>query len=278
MSEIPIPGVSTTAAKALMALRRPSVPLNVLLQTSRRSSLLSLPPTTLETPQESSDVEDSASTAKPSPAQPHRKLTRYRSLPDRRLNLAFTMDDPDAEFSKRGSVDVPRQRIMDDSRRTSEEISPTNQPRRKSPTTGAWAAVDVVDSITSPSSPSITRRSSLSPTSPATAIPPDPEPKPQYSLDNLVPPQPHRRRWESVDSAFPTPMHGPTGLQVSIGPLSETDWSASFPRRGSLMVLTKTPLAPWASVERSGINVELGQAAWTERRGSWVDEWDLKGR
>lgn len=85
-----------------------------------------------------------------------------------------------------------------------------------------------------------------------------------------------RERFESVDSAMPTP----TVASGFVAQLAQSGWNATFPRRGSLAVLTRTALGPWAvDNEMGGLGVgdkdRVSGAAqhWSERRGSWAEGW-----
>ena len=297
MSEAPTKSAFASLAMAqarAQAQRRPSVPLNVLLQSSSLSPSQNASPSA-----ESVDMEDD-STGTPvittqSPTSPSRpRLSRYRSLPDRRLTLAFTMSDAPAPMT-----DQRRPSIASTIAPSSSRPSVDGPDRRRSrQSSGMWAAVDVLDTLTAPASPPISHRSispeqarSLSPSSPASYA----ARKGSGGSRNLAistamaleDGTSFRRRFDSVDSAFPiehvradqvmsagTRISGQE-LQVTIGPLSDTDWSASFPRRGSLLVLGNAPLVPWAANEKKGIQVELAQLGRSDRRGSWVEGWTL---
>jgi len=69
-----------------------------------------------------------------------------------------------------------------------------------------------------------------------------------------------------------------------VAQLAQSGWNATFPRRGSLAVLTRTPLGPWAEAsELSGLGVGdkdrvmSSGAHWSERRGSWAEGWTNSG-
>jgi hypothetical protein len=65
-----------------------------------------------------------------------------------------------------------------------------------------------------------------------------------------------------------------------VAQFAQSGWNATFPRRGSLAVLSRNPLAPWAAAsEFGGLGVGdkdrvmgAGQH-WSERRGSWAEGW-----
>lgn len=75
-------------------------------------------------------------------------------------------------------------------------------------------------------------------------------------------------------------MSTPTVARGFVAQLAQSGWNATFPRRGSLAVLTRTALAPWAmDSEMGGLGVgdkdRVGRTTqhWSERRGSWAEGW-----
>jgi hypothetical protein len=66
----------------------------------------------------------------------------------------------------------------------------------------------------------------------------------------------------------------PVGMGMFADPLA-------FPRRGSLAVLSQTPLGPWASPSVPTVGEEMLGAPkgnWQDRRGSWAEGWSNTAR
>jgi hypothetical protein len=47
----------------------------------------------------------------------------------------------------------------------------------------------------------------------------------------------------------------------------------AFPRRGSLAVLSQTPLGPWAATNAGEELLGAPKGNWQDRRGSWAEGW-----
>lgn len=176
-----------------------------------------------------------------SPARP--RLLRYRSSPSRSTGLGLQI------------VIRPQSPlyVLNTTESDSPGLSPSSMRRFRA---NGWTSVDVVDPLAAgddgtPSSTTITpsllrveRRASRSPMA-------------ELNIG--------RSRFESVDSALPL-------FAEKLLKLPQNGMFETFPRRGSLAVLSRTPLGPWAV--KAGDEMRIGvDGHWSERRGSWAEGW-----
>jgi len=179
--------------------------------------------------------------------------------------------------SKRQSIGIDNER-----RRSSGQSTSSNESRR-----GTWAVVDVVDKLPSASTvPSIstTTTASASSLNSLRTESRDSMPNPVYTVEHVssrsgsIATQ-GNDRFRSLPSRKGKPAFadGPIS-SVGIGMFNDP---LAFPRRGSLAVLSQTPLGPWAIPAVSGVGEALLGAPkgnWQDRRGSWAEGWSNTAR
>jgi len=260
-----------------------------------------------------------------SPQRP--KITRYKSLPGRSEGLGLEIVV--RKGTSGSTAGGPDRRESEGGASTGSSSNATSNLRRASRgrVSGSWAAIDVVDSLAatdlgssssashSPLSsgrPSVHSAQSLHsahPVSPAAA-------GPSLTTDAFlmveeITTRAHlaefgapafaggepggvrggkgkgRARYDSFDSAAFASGGPQSGGYVA--QLAQNGWNATFPRRGSLAVLTRTALGPWAignglaglglgdrdrlvSGAAGGLGAGGGRH-WSDRRGSWAEGW-----
>jgi len=254
MSEIPLPleNYSPGSCRHLDPTGRPSASVARGTIPISRASIQSLtsansnptPRTSFAPPR----TESPRGTPIPSHGRP--RMMRYRSSPGRSTDLGLQIvvrPQPSTSGPSSGEPGF-----------NSPSSSPASSLRRRGGRyrqRGSWTSVDVVDPLAAGADDSsstssrglalllVERRSTLAQ-------------KTEFG---------GRNRFESVDSALP--LFGGTFLNL---PQTATGWSETFPRRGSLAVLSRTPSGPWAI---KGGEQGLSAGHWSERRGSWAEVW-----
>jgi hypothetical protein len=225
------------------------------------------------------------------------RILRYKTSPARftglGLHLVVKSQPTSSDASTTGSVapsSSSRRRssgIDDDRRRSSGHSTSSNEGRR----TGTWAVVDVVDKLSASSNlPSISTTTSSSMTSlrttesnrSSTAMP-----NPVYTIEHISARSGSMAvggsdRFKSLPSRKGKPNPNPFAYE-SISPVGMGMFAdpLAFPRRGSLAVLSQTPLGPWASPSVPTVGEEMLGAPkgnWQDRRGSWAEGWSNTAR
>ncbi|ORY30558.1 hypothetical protein BCR39DRAFT_505084 [Naematelia encephala] len=226
------------------------------------------------------------------------RLMRYKSAPGRATGLGLQIKvrdqpGPSTEHASASSGSDRRESSGSEGRRGSHTSRGSRRTSKRA--LGSWAAVDVVESLptdleTSPASDVSGRRRSI-----------------QLHLSDMpsAPSQQNREDTtvvvlEQISSRAPLSDFGlklsrasiSYGHAASLSALGGRNslggavmmgeaWVEAFPRRGSLAVLSRTPLGPWArsgteaavpAVGIRGTGVSFG-AHWSERRGSWAEGW-----
>jgi len=264
--------------------------------------------------------------ASPAPTRnvsPRPKITRYKSLPGRNEGLGLEIVVRKGTSASTASGSDRRESEGGASTGSSAAAAATAHSQQRSSrgrASGSWAAIDIVDSLAatdlgsstsnsrSPLSsgrPSIHIARSVHSThsiSPTTA---DPNSTEDFLMVEEITTRAHlaefgapafgglsegkskgRGRYDSFDSAaFPNAGGKSAGY---VAQLAQSGWNATFPRRGSLAVLTRTALGPWAvgnGLAGLGLGdkdrVVSGAAGlpgapgghWSDRRGSWAEGW-----
>lgn len=245
-------------------------------------------------------------TGRPDSERP--KIIRYKSLPGRHEGLGL-----DIVVRPRGpsASGTSTSDSSGESHRGSDTTAPGRRRSTRSRLSGTWVELDVVESLaatdlasTSTSPLSSARHSITSVGSPPTLISSSATssiPESLFLVEEITS-RAHlaefgagvgqgqtggsamakskgRARQESVDPAAAAYF----GFGPSVGyvaQLAQGGWNATFPRRGSLAVLTRTALGPWASgTDLGGLGVggkeavEGGAKHWSDRRGSWAEGW-----
>lgn len=233
MSEAPL-GLPSAGPSRLESSRIPSAPI-----ASQQRPIRHIMPLPSSSPFISPPAESPHGTPSTSPARP--RMMRYRSAPGRSTGLGLRIVVKPQHGPPLTGPDSD-----------SEGSSPNSVRGRRQ---GGWTAVDVVDPLaagddglhpdTAPALLHVAHRSSFNP-------------KAEFGVG--------RSRFESVDSALPFFNERFMSL-----PRGSGLWSSTFPRRGSLAVLSRTPLGPWAVKGLDTLGVG-GHGHWSERRGSWAEE------
>jgi len=221
------------------------------------------------------------------------RILRYKTSPARftglGLHLVVKSQATSTEASTTGTGATSSRRrssgIDNDRRRSSGHSISSNEGRR----TGTWAVVDVVDKLFPSSNiPSISTTTSSSMTSLRTAESNRSStamPNPVYTIEHISARAGSMAtggsdRFKSLPSrkGKPNPFAyeaiSPMGMGMFADPLA-------FPRRGSLAVLSQTPLGPWASPSVPSVAEEMLGAPkgnWQDRRGSWAEGWSNTAR
>jgi len=245
-----------------------------------------------------------------SPRRP--RITRYKSLPGRHEGLGLQIvvrptggsvgSGVSGYTRTTGIAAGPRDRRESDTSGSSGRggVSRGRRTSTRTRLSGSWAPIDFVDPLSITNIPvnspirAIPAHRASVPSLPA-GIPADtpsssvhtPEDEPMFMVEEITS-RSHttdsggkdhvkaRPRMESVDSN--SLLQESTGGYIAV--LAQSGWNATFPRRGSLALLARTPLGPWAAgSELGGLGVGdkdrivSSGVHWSERRGSWAEGW-----
>ena len=233
-----------------------------------------------------------------SPRRP--KITRYKSLPGRNEGLGLEIIVKPTEKPSGSSTISPNDTRRVSAGSANSRRGSNNRQGTRKRLSGSWASVDVVDALpisdlgidssSTSTSPFSSARQSISTgagTSPenSSGIASSLSLSDPVFLVEEIHSRAHLAEFGSMKSAEKginetTPLIALDHPTEYVLALKKSGWNATFPRRGSLAVLNKTALAPWAvTAELGGLGigdkdrVEGIGKHWSDRRGSWAEGW-----